>query len=113
MVDRETSDTLAWGVAATAHCSRWDFLIALLRERGFAASTLRRLLELLAARPTPELWRDEIAGVLDDRSLRLGYHDPAAGRFREADGGEMTPPPSGSGLAWVPVDRDDQRWRRW
>lgn len=49
-----------------------------------------------------------IAKVLDDRSLRLGYHDAATGRFREPDGGELTPPPSAARLAWVPVDRDDQ-----
>ncbi len=54
------------------------------------------------------LWRDEIASVLDDRSLRLGYHDPATETYREADGGELTPPPASSRLAWVPVERDDQ-----
>jgi signal transduction histidine kinase len=107
IVDPATVDTLAWGVAATRALLPLGFLIALLGAERFAGKALRTLLELLAARPTPELWRDKIAGVLDDRSLRLGYHDPGTGRFREPDGGELTPPPA-DGLAWVPVDRDDQ-----
>jgi signal transduction histidine kinase len=106
IVDPATQDTLAWGVAATRALLPVGFLIALLQAERFAGRALWTLLELLAARPTPELWRDEIASVLDDRSLRLGFCDPGTGRFREPDGGELTPPPSGAGLAWVPVDRD-------
>lgn len=47
-----------------------------------------------------------IAGALDDPSLRLGYHDPATGQIREADGDDLPTPPTGSGRSWVPVDRD-------
>jgi signal transduction histidine kinase len=108
MVDPATRDTLAWGVAATRALLPVGFLIALLEAERFAGKALRTLLELLAARPTPDQWREEIASILDDRSLRLGYHDPATGRFREPDGNDMTRPPSAAGLAWVPVDRGDQ-----
>jgi signal transduction histidine kinase len=108
LVDPAASDALAWGVAATRGLLPVGFLIALLQAERFAGRALRMLLELLAAHPTPELWRDKIASVLDDRSLRLGYHDRGTGRFLEPDGGELTPPPPAARLAWVPVDRDDQ-----
>jgi len=101
-----TLDTLAWAVVVTRALLPLGFLLALLQAERFAARALRTLLELLAARPTPERWRDKIASVLDDRSLRLAYHDPATGRFREPDGAELTPPPAAASLAWVPVDRD-------
>src|SRR6185436_12011063 len=101
-------DALAWGVAATRALLPLGFLIALLQAERFAARALRRLLTLLAARPTPELWRADVAGALDDPSLRLGYHEPATGRFREPDGRELTPPPPAAPLAWVPVDRNEQ-----
>ncbi len=101
-----TLDTLAWAVVVTRALLPLGFLLALLQAERFAARALRTLLELLAARPTPERWRDTIASVLDDRSLRLAYHDPATGRFREPDGAELTPPPAAASLAWVPVDRD-------
>ncbi len=109
VLDSATVDKLAWGEVATRALVPAGFLIALLAAERFAARALRTLLELLAARPTPEQWRDKIASVLDDRSLRLGYHDRATGRFREPDGGELTPPPSKAGLAWVPVDRRSRR----
>ncbi|MET0770008.1 MAG: histidine kinase, partial [Solirubrobacteraceae bacterium] len=106
VVDPNTRETLSWSVAVTRALLPVGFLVALLQAERFAATALRSLLEVLAARPTPERWRDEIAGVLDDSALRLGYHDPATGRFREPDGHELTSPPPGAPLAWVPVERD-------
>ncbi len=107
-LDPATLDKLAWGVVATRALLPVGFLVALLQAERFAARAQRSLLELLAARPTPEHWRTRIAAVLDDRSLRLAFYDPASGRFREPDGEELTPPPPTAPLAWVPVDRDGQ-----
>ena len=105
-LDPATLDALAWGVVATRALLPVGFLIALLHAERFAARALRDLLDRLAARPTPQQWRDVIAAALDDASLRLGYYDPATRRFREPDGRELAPPPPSAGLAWVPVDRD-------
>jgi signal transduction histidine kinase len=104
--DTATLDALAWGIVGTRILLPLGFLIALLQAEHFAARALRVLLERLAARPTPEQWRDTIAGALDDRSLRLGFHDPATGSFREPSGAQLTPPAPEAGRAWVPVDRD-------
>jgi len=107
-LDQATIDALAWGVAATRALVPVGFLFALLLAERFAGGALRSLLELLSARPTPQRWRDEVATVLDDAGLRLGYFDPDTQRFRDSGGEELTPPPAGSGRTWVAVDRDDR-----
>jgi signal transduction histidine kinase len=104
-LDQGTLDTLNWGVVATRALLPLGFLIALLQADRFAAGALRTLVERLTTRPTPEQWRDEIARVLDDPALRLGYYDPGDRRFRDSEGGELTLPPAAAGRAWVPVDR--------
>jgi signal transduction histidine kinase len=104
-LDPATLDTLAWGIVGARVLLPLGFLIALLQAERFASRALQNLLERLAARPTPEQWRDMIAVALDDASLQLGYYDPDTRRFRESDGEELTRPPTGSGRAWVPVDR--------
>ena len=71
------------------------FAIALLQADLFAGQAFRRLLSELASRPTPEGWHAIVADALDDPSLRLGYWDPAAGHFRDADGGELARTPEG------------------
>jgi signal transduction histidine kinase len=106
MLDPATLDTLAWGIVVTRILMPLGFLLALLRAERFAFIVQRKLLEQLAARPTPEQWRDTVATALDDGPLRLGFHDPATGRFSEPDGQELTPPPDESQRAWVPVERD-------
>jgi signal transduction histidine kinase len=103
-LDQATIDTLSWGVVAARVLLPLGFLIALLQAERFAAGALRSLLDRLAARPTSEQWRETIATVLDDASLRLGYYDPGTARFRDSD--ELARPVAGSGRAWVPVDRD-------
>jgi signal transduction histidine kinase len=106
-LNQETLDALAWGIVATRVLLPLGFLVALLQAERFAAGALRTLLERLAARPTPEQWRDKIAHALDDDDLQLAYYHPGTGRFRDADGTELTPP-AVPGRAWVPVDRDGQ-----
>jgi signal transduction histidine kinase len=105
-LDQATLDALAWGVVGARILLPLGFLIALLQAELFAGRALRMLFERVAARPTPEQWRDTIAEALDDSALRLGYHDPATERFREPDGDELARPTAGAGRAWVAVDRE-------
>jgi signal transduction histidine kinase len=105
-LDQGTIDAMAWGVAVTRALVPVGFLLVLLLAASFAATAQRALLELLAARPTPEQWRDKIASVLDDAMLRLGYYNPRAKRYLESDGELLSRPAPGSGRTWVPVDRD-------
>jgi signal transduction histidine kinase len=104
-LDAEVLDTLAWGIVVTRVLLPLGFLVALLQAGRFATGALRKLLERLAAHPTPERWRAMIAQALDDDALQLAYHDPDTARFREADGSELAPPVA-AGRAWVPVERD-------
>jgi signal transduction histidine kinase len=104
-LDAEVLDTLAWGIVVTRVLLPLGFLAALLQSGRFATSALRKLLEWLAARPTPERWRVMIAQALDDDALQLAYHDPETARFREADGTELAPPVAAR-RAWVPVERN-------
>ena len=106
-LDQNTLDTLSWGLVVARVLLPLGFLVALLQSRHFATTALQTLLEKLSARPTFDQWRGMVAGALDDDALRLGYHDPHAGRFREPGGGELDPP-APPGRAWVPVERDGQ-----
>jgi hypothetical protein len=106
-VSPETLEPLAWALVGARVLLPLGFLAALWQAELFAATSLRRLLERLATRPSPERWRDDIAIALDDPPLQLGFHDPRVERFREADGAELAPPPP-AGRTWVPVERDGQ-----
>ena len=99
-------EALAWATAFAQVLVPLGFLIALVQAEAFAAGVLRTLLERLTARPTPDRWRDAIAGALADDSLRLAYYDPVTQTFRESDGCELARPAPGSGRAWVPVAGD-------
>lgn len=107
-LDPATLSTLAWGVVATRVLLPLGFLIALLQADRFAAAALRTMLDRLAARPTPQEWRDTVAEALDDPALRLGYRDPETGRFHEPDGDDLSPPAADAGRAWLPIDRLDE-----
>jgi signal transduction histidine kinase len=100
-----TLDVLAWCIVCTRVLLPLGFLVALLQADRFAGAALREMLERLATRPTPHEWRETVAEALDDPDLRLGYHDPRAGRFREPSGDELVPPPPATGRAWVPIDQ--------
>jgi signal transduction histidine kinase len=103
-VGPDTLEPFAWALVGARILLPLGFLAALWQAELFAATSLRRLIEQLATRPTAEQWRDDIATALDDPQLRLGYHDPSSDRFREAGGAELAPAPPGR--VWVPVERD-------
>ncbi len=103
--DQGTLDALAWAIVVARILLPLGFLVALLQADAFAARALQHLLARLAARPTPDQWREAIAGALDDADLRLAFYEPASGRFLEAGGEELAEPAAGSGRVQVPVGR--------
>src|SRR4029079_11499394 len=81
-------------------------LVALLQADLFAGVARGRLLEKLVTRPTPERWRDAVAGALDDQSLRLAYWDPGTAGYRQPDGTTLTAPARETGDRWVEVNQE-------
>jgi signal transduction histidine kinase len=98
--------TMSWVLVAMRIVLPLGFLAALFQADLFAGVARGSLLEQLVTRPSPEQWRDAIAGALDDPKLDLAYWDPGSGCFLKPDGSELTPPPDRSDRKWIPVDRD-------
>jgi signal transduction histidine kinase len=104
-LDQSTLDGLGWGITVTRILLPLGFLIALLQAEHFAGRALHTLLTGLAARPTPQKWRDSISDALDDPQLELAFRDPATGSFVAPAGDVLAPETIGPDRAWVPVDR--------
>ena len=107
-LDLQTLQTMAWVIVGARILLPLGFLVALLQAEHFAGRALRVLLERLAAKPSPEQWRDSVAAALDDPRLKLAYREPATGAFREPSGDSLTPAELEPQQAWVAVDRDDE-----
>jgi signal transduction histidine kinase len=108
-VGTDTFETLSWVLLGMWILFPLGFAAALVQADLFAGRAFRQLLSELARRPTPEGWRDIVAGALDDPSLRLAYWDPAAGLFRDAAGGELARTPERPRRQWTEVRRDGLR----
>jgi signal transduction histidine kinase len=107
-VDLRTVQTMQWVIVGTRILLPLGFLVALVQSEQFAGKALRILLERLAAKPSPEQWRDSVAEALDDPALRLAYREPLSGDFREPSGNVLTPVALEPHQAWLSVDRDDE-----
>ena len=105
-VGEGTYDALSWLLVGMWIVFPLGFAIALVQADLFAGRAFRQLLSELANRPTPEAWHAIVVDALDDRSLRLGYWDPAAGQFRDTAGRDLLPAPDASGRQWTEVRRD-------
>ena len=112
-LDPALVETLEWATAFAQLLVPLGFLIALVQAEVFAAGVLRELLERLAARATPDGWRDAIAGALDDDSLRLAYYEPTSQRFLESDGRELARPAGARAAPGSRSTRGLARSRRW
>ncbi len=105
-VEGGSYETLSWTLTGMWILFPLGFAVALLQADLFAGRAFRELLSELANRPTPERWRDIVAGALDDPSLRLAYWDPLSGHFRDAAGVALIRPPERSRRQWTEVRRD-------
>ena len=93
--DPSTLERMSWALVGIRVIMPLGFLAALFQAELFAGAVRGRLLEQLLPRPSPQRWRDAVAAALDDPPVRIGYWDPAAERYREADGTELTAPDPG------------------
>jgi signal transduction histidine kinase len=105
-VDAPIVEGIAWLQITARIVFPLGFALALLRADLFANGALRRFLDRLADKPSPNEWRVAVADSLDDPSLRLGFWDPMQRVYREPDGSVMTEP--GPGTVWVDVRRGTQ-----
>jgi signal transduction histidine kinase len=105
-LDPGTLQTMSWFVVGARVLLPLGFLVALFQAELFAGVARGRLLEQVVRRPSPQRWRDDVAGTLDDPALRMGYWDLESGRYREADGDELAAPADDSGRAWVAIDQE-------
>jgi signal transduction histidine kinase len=105
-VEAPVVEAIAWVQIVARVVFPLGFALALLQADLFANGALRRLLDRLADKPSPEEWRTAVADSLDDPSLRLGFWDPDQRSYREPDGTVLTE--AGAGTAWVGVQRDGQ-----
>ena len=105
----DTYETLSWLLVGMWILFPLGFAVALLQADLFAGRAFRQLLSELANRPTPERWRDIVAGALDDPSLRLAYWDPRSGHFRDAAGVERARQPERARRQWTEIRRDGLR----
>ena len=108
-VGGEMYETLSWLLVGMWILFPLGFAVALLQADLFAGRAFRQLLSELANHPTPERWRDIVAGALDDPSLRLAYWDPRSGQFRDAEGVPRARAPERARRQWTEIRRDGLR----
>jgi signal transduction histidine kinase len=65
------------------------FAVPLVQADLDAAGAMRSLLHDLAADPSPTHWRDQLATMLDDPTVKVGYWRPGSARYVAADGLEL------------------------
>jgi signal transduction histidine kinase len=106
--DPATLEPMAWALVGIRVILPLGFLVALFQAELFAGAIRGRLLEQLLRRPSPQQWREAIAIALDDPPVRIAFWDPAAERYREADGTDLEPPEPDSGRSTVEASRNGQ-----
>jgi signal transduction histidine kinase len=83
------------------------FAVPLIRADLDAAGAMRSLLHDLAADPSTDRWREQLAALLDDPSVKVGYWRAGSARYVAADGSEVSEL-DGDGRYWIPIERDSQ-----
>ena len=84
------------------------FAVPLIEADLDSAGAMRSLLHDLAADPSASSWRQHLATLLDDPSVKVGYWRAGSARYVAADGAELIEP-HGDGRYWIPIERDSQR----
>jgi signal transduction histidine kinase len=102
------NDVARWTFVGTRAALWYGFLLALLAAEIFAGRVLRRILGAsLGRRSLPDL-EAMLREPLGDPSLRLGFWQPSAHAWADADGTALRTPEPGSGRVLTVVERDAQ-----
>ena len=99
--------TAAVALAAAVMLYPVGFAVPLILADLDAAEAMRSLLHDLAADPSANHWRQQLARVLEDPSVKVGYWRAGSARYVSADGTELVKP-EGDGRYWIPVEHDSQ-----
>jgi signal transduction histidine kinase len=103
-------DICMWLIAFTLPAMAVAFLVGLGRWRLFTAAAMQRLATRLHGHPRPDELRAALADAFDDPSLDIAYWlDDGGGRWVDAEGKAVRPPPAGSGRCLTEVRDDDRR----
>jgi signal transduction histidine kinase len=103
-------DISMWLIAFTLPALAVAFLVGLARWRLFTAAAMQQLATRLNGHPRPGELRDALADAFDDPSLDIAYWlEEAGGKWVDADGKTLVPPPPGSGRCLTEVRDDDRR----
>ena len=85
------------------------FAVPLIEADLDSADAMRSLLHDLAADPSASSWRQHLATMLDDPSVKVGYWRAGIGTLVAADGTELIEVHD-DGRHWIPIEKDSQRW---
>jgi signal transduction histidine kinase len=103
-------DICMWLIAFTLPAMAVAFLVGLGRWRLFTAAAMQQLATRLHGHPRPDELRAALADAFDDPSLDIAYWlDDGGGRWVDAEGKAVRPPPAGSGRCLTEVRDDDRR----
>jgi signal transduction histidine kinase len=83
------------------------FAVPLVQADLDAAGAMRSLLHDLAADPSADRWREQLATLLDDPSVKVGYWRAGSARYVAADGTELVESHD-DGRFWIPIERDSE-----
>ena len=98
----------SWMIAFAVPGLAIAVLVGLVRWRLFTAEAMQRLAARLHGHPPPGELRAALAEAFDDPSLDVAYWLDGSGKWVDASGNAVLPPPPGSGRCLTEV-RDDER----
>ena len=99
-----------WLIAFTLPAMAVAFLVGLARWRLFTGDAMQQLATRLHGHPRPDELREALADAFDDPSLDIAYWlEQEGGKWVDAEGKTIEPPPPGSGRCLTEVRDDDRR----
>jgi signal transduction histidine kinase len=103
-------EVCVWLIAFTLPAMALAFLVGLGRWWLFTAAAIQRLATSLRGHARPDELRAALADAFDDPTLEIAYWlDDDGGKWVDADGSTVHPPPAGSARCLTEVDDGERR----